>query len=80
MPVVTINGLLKMDVEKVLNWFIFNKLPTNYDKSSTINFGEPTIKKLELKYNALDDRTTCKYLGTHIDKKNLNYVISLVLL
>ena len=37
----------QMDVEKVSNWFITNKLPNNYDKCEAINFGSHRKSKTQ---------------------------------
>ena len=64
------NSLLQMDAEKFYNWFTTNKLIIIYDKCEAINFGKPT--KVKFKANALEYKTSCKYLGIFIDK-NLTF-------
>ena len=39
------NSPLQMNVEKVSNCFITNKLTINYDKCEAINFGKTTKKR-----------------------------------
>ena len=61
------NSPIQMDFNRVSNWFNNNKLTINYDKCEAINFGKPTKEKIKLKENALDYKTSCKYLGIYID-------------
>ena len=49
---------LQMDVERISKWFNLNKLIINYDKCEAINFGKPTKKKVKLKDNTLDYKTS----------------------
>ena len=62
---------LQTDLDRINNWFCYNKLSLNISKCEVVNFGIGIPNDLTLNNEKLPKRNSCKYLGVYLDKKLL---------
>ena len=62
-------SLLQPDLEKISNWFSFNKLSPNTSKCEVMNFGLRNRTQLILLGQKLPLKYSAKYLGVYLDSK-----------
>ena len=60
---------LQSDLDRINNWFCYNKLSLNISKCEVVNFGIGIPNDLTLNNEKLPKRNSCKYLGVYLDKK-----------
>ena len=54
---------LQTDLDRINNWFCYNKLSLNISKCEVVNFGIGIPNDLTLNNEKLPKRNSCKYLG-----------------
>ena len=62
---------LQTVLDRINNWFSYNKLSINIPKREVMNFGFGTRKDMTLSIEKLLKRNACKNLGVYLDKKLL---------
>ena len=64
---------LQTDLDRINNWFCYNKLSLNISKCEVVNFGIGIPNDLITTFNneKLPKRNSCKYSGVYLDKKLL---------
>ena len=60
---------LQADLDKISNWFSYNKLSLNTSKCEVMNFGCRNSNKLTLLRKELPKKESFKYLGVNLDSK-----------
>ena len=60
---------LQDDLDRVIDWFSFNKLSVNTSKCESMHFGCGITKHLTILNENVGMKTHCKYLGLYIDSK-----------
>ena len=60
---------LQDDLDRVIDWFSFNKLSVNTSKCESMHFGCGISKHLTILNENVGMKTHCKYLGLYLDSK-----------
>ena len=71
---------MQNDLDKICDWFNYNKMSLNTSKCETMSFGNSYQNTLTVQNEAMPRNTCCKYLGVLIDSKltyrdHINYVV-----
>ena len=62
-------SFLQPDLDKISNWFSYNKLSLNTSKCEVMNFGLRNRTQLTLLGQKLPVKDSAKYLGVYLDSK-----------
>ena len=63
------NCNMQNDLDKICDWFNYNKMSLNTSKCETMSFGNNYQNTLTVQNEAMPRNTCCKYLGVLIDSK-----------
>ena len=71
---------MQSDLDKICDWFKYNKLSINTTKCETVSFGSNYQYTLTVHNEVTSRNTCCKYLGVYIDSKltfrdQINHVV-----
>ena len=75
------NCNMQNDLDKICDWFNYDKRSLNTSKCETMSFGNNYQNTLTVQNEAMPRNTCCKYLGVLIDSKltyrdHINYVVN----
>ena len=71
---------IQEDIDKMAGWFTSNRLIVNASKREVLSFGLGGQKRITLMNRKIPQKTSCRYLGLHIDGKitfrdHIDYVV-----
>ena len=74
------NCNMQSGLDKICDWFNYNKLSINTTKCETMSFGSNYQNTLTVHNEVISRNTCCKYLGVYIDSKvtfrdHINHVV-----
>ena len=71
---------MQNDLDKICDWFNYNKLSINTTKCETMSFGSNYQNSLTVHNEVISRNTCCKYLGVYIESEltfrdHINHVV-----